>query len=83
MITTATIGLPYAAWYLGWFDDAKDKSLEEKAHEAKERFVAKFGAEPRVVLMNEKDAGDLLTLGGMRVRPREYVRPNHFWVGSD
>ncbi|MDQ3927545.1 MAG: hypothetical protein M3328_00200 [Chloroflexota bacterium] len=65
--------------FLGWFDDTPKKSAADKLDEAVERYVAKFGEEPDLCLVNQKDA---TTHKDMEVRVVEYVRPNHFWVGK-
>ena len=64
--------------FLGWFDDTPKKSVSEKIAEAVERYKDKFGEAPNVCLVNASDAA---TYKGLEVRPVEYVRPNHFWVG--
>jgi hypothetical protein len=66
--------------FLGWFDDTPKKSVAEKIEEAVERYVAKFGEAPNVCLVN---AANVAACNGLEIRPVEYVRPNHFWVGRD
>lgn len=65
--------------YLGWFDDTKGKTVREKIEEAVQHYIAKFGETPNVCLVNPVDATDVASL---QVKPTEYVRPNHFWVGQ-
>lgn len=66
--------------FLGWFDDTRKKSAQEKIEEAVERFVAKFGEQPNVCLVNQADA---TTYKGLEIKVTEYVRPNHFWIGRE
>jgi hypothetical protein len=66
--------------FLGWFDDTPKKSVQSKIEEAVERYIAKFGEDPNVCLVN---AADTATFNNLEVRPVAYVRPNHFWVGRD
>jgi len=66
--------------FLGWFDDTPKKPVTQKIEEAVERYVAKFGSAPNVCLVNVENVA---AISGVDVRPVEYVRPNHFWVGRD
>ena len=64
--------------FLGWFDDTRKKDPHEKIEEAIERYVAKFGSQPNLCLLN---AADATGFDGLEVKVVDYVRPNHFWVG--
>jgi hypothetical protein len=64
--------------FLGWFDDTRKKDPHEKIEEAVERYVAKFGTNPDICLLN---AADITNYDGLEIKVVEYVRPNHFWVG--
>ena len=66
--------------FLGWFDDTPKKGVAEKIQEAVERYIEKFGEEPSLCLVN---AADVVAYNGLEVKPVEYVRPNHFWVGRE
>lgn len=66
--------------YLGWFDDTPKKSSIAKIEEALERYVAKFGEQPNVCLVNATDA---TVYPDLEIKVVDYVRPNHFWVGRD
>jgi hypothetical protein len=66
--------------FLGWFDDTPKKGVAEKIQEAVERYIEKFGEEPNLCLVN---ARDVVAYNGLEVKPVEYVRPNHFWVGRE
>ena len=65
--------------FLGWFDDTRKKDPHEKIEEAVERYVAKFGTQPDLCLLN---AADLTQYDGLEIKVVDYVRPNHFWVGQ-
>jgi hypothetical protein len=64
--------------FLGWFDDTRKKDPHEKIEEAIERYVAKFGLNPEICLLN---AADITQYDGLEIKVVDYVRPNHFWVG--
>jgi hypothetical protein len=64
--------------FLGWFDDDRKKTPKSKIEEAIERYVAKFGDNPTLCLLNQ---ADLTAYDGLEVKVVSYVRPNHFWVG--
>jgi len=64
--------------FLGWFDDTRKKDPHEKIEEAVERYVAKFGLNPDICLLN---AADITQYDGIEIKVVDYVRPNHFWVG--
>jgi len=65
--------------FLGWYDDTRKKDPREKIEEAVERYVAKFGTQPDLCLVN---AADLTQFDGLEVKVTSYIRPNHFWVGQ-
>jgi hypothetical protein len=65
--------------FLGWFDDTRKKDPHEKIEEAVERYVAKFGNQPDICLLN---VVDLTQYDGLEIKVVDYVRPNHFWVGQ-
>ncbi len=64
--------------FLGWFDDDRKKTAKTKIEEAIERYVAKFGENPNLCLLNQ---ADMTNYDGLEVKVVSYVRPNHFWVG--
>ncbi|MEP6774602.1 MAG: hypothetical protein ABJA50_03320 [Chloroflexota bacterium] len=65
--------------FLGWFDDDRKKTAHVKIEEAVERYVSKFGGAPTHCLCN---AADAIAYDGLEVKVVQYVRPNHFWIGS-
>ncbi len=66
--------------YLAWFDADRKKPVTEKIAEARERYLAKFGAEPAVCLVNPADA---VPGTPVELRPAAYISRNCFWIGVD
>ncbi len=66
--------------FLGWFDDTRGKTVADKIREAVERYAAKFGTDPNLVLVSPADS---TPVEGLHIKPVEYVRPNYFWVGVE
>lgn len=66
--------------YLGWYDPDKKKTSTIKLREAVERYQAKYGKSPAVVLLNAVDAQQY---PGVEVRVVAHVAPNTFFVGED
>src|SRR4051812_22830336 len=66
--------------YLGWFDDAKDRTIEEKISEGIERYTQKFGHAPSLCMANP---GQVVSHPAVRVTSRDYIQPNHFWLGME
>ncbi len=48
--------------YLAWFDADRKKPVATKIAEAHERYVAKFGRQPLVCLVNPEDASAEATM---------------------
>ena len=66
--------------YLAWFDADRKKPTLQKIAEAHQRYVAKFGRQPLVCLVNPEDAVDGAVV---EVRPLKHIGRNCFWIGSD
>ena len=66
--------------YLAWFDADRKKSVSEKIAEARERYIAKFGSEPAVCLVNPTDA---TAESAVELRPVTYIGRNCFWIGVE
>ncbi len=66
--------------YLAWFDADRKKPVTEKIADARERYLAKFGAEPAVCLVNPADA---VPGTPVELRPAAYISRNCFWIGVD
>ncbi len=66
--------------YLAWFDADRKKPVAQKIAEAHQRYVAKFGRQPRVCLVNPED---LIADAQIEVRPLSNIGRNCFWIGMD
>lgn len=66
--------------YLAWFDADRKKPVATKIAEAHERYVAKFGREPLVCLVNPEDA---IPDAAITLRPLTTIGRNCFWIGAD
>lgn len=66
--------------YLAWFDADRKKPVATKIAEAHERYVAKFGRQPLVCLVNPEDASAEATI---ELRPLQSIGRNCFWIGTD
>jgi hypothetical protein len=66
--------------YLAWFDADRKKPIAQKIVEAHERYVAKFGRQPRVCLVNPED---VIADSPITLRPLNNIGRNCFWIGMD
>lgn len=66
--------------YLAWFDADRKKPVAQKIAEAHERYVAKFGRQPRVCLVNPEDA---IADPSIELRPLTNIGRHCFWIGAD
>lgn len=66
--------------YLAWFDADRKKPVAAKIAEAHERYVAKFGRQPLVCLINPEDA---IADAPVELRPLQSIGRNCFWIGAD
>ena len=66
--------------YLAWFDADRKKPVATKIAEAHERYVAKFGRQPLVCLVNPEDAS---AQAAIELRPLQSIGRNCFWIGTD
>ncbi len=66
--------------FLAWFDADRKKPIAQKIAEARERYVAKFGRQPLVCLVNPEDA---ITDAPIALRPLNNIGRNCFWIGMD
>jgi len=66
-----------------WYDDDKQRSLEDKVLRAVEYYQEKYGQEPNICLINANIDinGVNEALGAIEVKTARNVLPNHFWVG--
>lgn len=66
--------------YLAWFDADRKKPVAQKIAEAHQRYVTKFGRQPRVCLVNPED---MTTDTQIELRPLNNIGRNCFWIGMD
>ena len=69
-----------------WFDDDPRKRLEEKVLRAAGHYERKYGQAPNLCLvhpstLNGNGKQGRLRAGGVEIRPRRAVLPDHFWLG--
>jgi hypothetical protein len=66
--------------FLAWFDGDRKKPTNQKIEEAHARYVAKFGRQPAVCLVNP---ADLVPNSAVELRPLNQISRNCFWIGYD
>jgi len=66
--------------YLAWFDANPKKPIAQKIDEARERYIEKFGHQPRVCLVNP---GDMVPESAVELRPLAHIGRHSFWIGTD
>jgi hypothetical protein len=73
-----------------WFDDDKQRQLDEKVARAAEYYRAKYGVQPTECYVHPLTLGDsgavtagekAATAAGVRLRPSRTIIKNHFWLG--
>jgi hypothetical protein len=73
--------------YLGWYEEDTKLTLPEKLEEGSRHYHQKFEEEPDVVLVSPTEVPEqmVLKVNGyeLTVRPVDYVRPNHYWIGRE
>lgn len=69
-----------AAEFLLWFDDGKATPVAERIRRGAVAYRARFLRLPAVVVVNPQEA-EGLTVEGMAVLARPYVRKGNYWLG--
>ncbi|MDQ6831793.1 MAG: hypothetical protein M3008_00210 [Chloroflexota bacterium] len=69
--------------FLIWFDNDRKRPLHAKIQAAVERYEARFGNMPELVLLNPTQAGAADTIAGIPVRTTALVSPDYFYVGAE
>lgn len=65
-----------------WFDDARDRSLDDKIARAAQHYCAKYGCAPNVCYVSASLAADLPpSSNGLRLKSAPNILPNHFILG--
>lgn len=67
-----------------WFDDDKNKPLDQKINQAADYFARKYGRRPDTCLVNSRDlAGDAPKCSGIKLGALDTVQPHHLWIGRE
>jgi hypothetical protein len=65
-----------------WYDDDKQRTLEEKVIRAADYYQHKYGQAPTLCLVNPRSMnGDSAAVARIRLRTAHNVLLHHFWVG--
>lgn len=62
-----------------WFDNDKEKPIEQKVREAKIRYERRYGIVPNVCYVSESVPREVKT--EVELRRAQYILPWHFWIG--
>lgn len=67
------------------YDDDPKTDLAEKVGRAARRYRQKYSEEPNVCHVHPSalDSKEMLSVGGVHVRPLSSVLRHHFWVGRE
>ena len=65
-----------------WLDDHKERTIEDKVLRAVDWYKEHYGPKPNLCFVNQEAIKEELQLKGISVRPANFVRPNHFWIGT-
>ena len=65
-----------------WYDDDRQRTLDQKVARAVEYYASKYGSRPNLCHVNPGmlPAGATIA-AGVRVMPARMVMANHFWLG--
>lgn len=69
-----------------WYDDDKQRSLEEKVNRAVAYYWSKYGESANTCFVHPRmlaPDGAPRTIGAVIVRPMRNVIKNHFWLGIE
>lgn len=66
--------------YIMWYDDSK-RPVEQKILDAMEAYQDRYGIRPNVVMVNEMDAGAVVS--SVVVRAQSNIRRYNYWVGME
>ena len=64
-----------------WFDDDKNRSIEEKIGNAIDYYHQKYGIVPTQCCVSAKSIQEEFLVNEVSVKPRKFIRPQHFWIG--
>ena len=67
-----------------WFDDASQRTVEEKIDRAATHYASKYGSAPTLCYVHPSMMnGDSLTADSIEIRTANTVLPHHFWLGQE
>jgi len=67
-----------------WFDDNPKLSLEAKIENASRRFQEKFGRTAQICVLHPTTVAGAPSVGvGVRIVESVFIRPDHFWLGTE
>lgn len=67
-----------------WYDDDKQRTLEEKVRRAAEYFREKYGRLPDLCLLNPATLnGGPAKIAKIELRTKANILLYHFWLGTD
>lgn len=68
-----------------WYDNAPERSVEEKVLRAAAHYEAKYGERPThcEIWLAKDIAEEPFDVDGIQVHPTGCLMPNHFWIGVE
>lgn len=67
-----------------WFDNTPGRELSEKIRQAAQRYQTRLRQKPTVCYVNINEfSSDQPAINGIAVKPAQYIRPHHFWLGVE
>jgi hypothetical protein len=65
-----------------WYDDDRQRSLEEKVRRAADYYRQKYGQSPNLCLINPQSAnGGPQAVNSIELKAAPNILPYHFWIG--
>lgn len=68
-----------------WFDDSKERTLEQKVRRAARTYEEKYGMPPTICYVHSTafngSGMNSTAFGGIEVKSTNMVLPHHFWLG--
>lgn len=65
-----------------WYDDDRQRTLEEKVRRAADYYRQKYGQTPNLCLINPRAVnGGPHVVNTIKLRTAPNILPHHFWIG--
>jgi hypothetical protein len=65
-----------------WYDDDRQRTLEEKVRRAADYYRQKYGQSPNLCLINPQSAnGGAQAVNSIELKTAPNILPHHFWIG--